>query len=341
MIDVVHLNRRRALGTFSVERVFDAVRAALPPDIHTRAWECPRGTSGMANRLGNLAAVTRVRGDVLHITGDAGYLALAAARPLVLTIHDLVLLRHYDGWRRRFSRKFWYELPARRSTIVTTISRFTRDEILRETSCPPEKIVVVHNPLTRAVEHSHRPFAPVPKILQIGSNWNKNFVRQTEALAGIPCTVDIVGILSPDHRAALERARVPYQVTYGLSDQEMSDRYTKVDVLLFASTYEGFGLPILEAQSAGVPVITSDAASMPEVAGTGACLVNPLDVADIRRGILRVMNDASYREHIISEGFENVKRFAPPRIAEQFAQIYRGLVDDRGSRGIRRGAAGQ
>ena len=100
---------------------------------------------------------------------------------------------------------------------------------------------------------------------------------------------------------------------------------TSGDLLVFVSTYEGFGLPILEAQATGRPVITSNVLSMPEVAGDSACLVDPFDVSSIRKGILKVINDPAYREKLIKRGFENVKRFQPDKIAEQYADIYRGL----------------
>ena len=72
-------------------------------------------------------------------------------------------------------------------------------------------------------------------------------------------------------------------------------------MLTFVSTYEGFGLPILESQATGRPVVTSNVSSMPEVAGDAACLVNPYDADSIREGILRVINDDAYRKDLMGE----------------------------------------
>jgi glycosyltransferase involved in cell wall biosynthesis len=69
---------------------------------------------------------------------------------------------------------------------------------------------------------------------------------------------------------------------------------------------------------------------MPEVAGTAACLVDPYDIASIRTGILRVLNDADYRAGLVKAGYSNVERFRPVVIAEQYAQLYRRIYDDRG-----------
>jgi glycosyltransferase involved in cell wall biosynthesis len=102
----------------------------------------------------------------------------------------------------------------------------------------------------------------------------------------------------------------------------MPSLYAQADMVLFASTYEGFGLPIIEAQATGRPVVTSRVTAMPEVAGEGACLVDPYDVSSIRNGVLRVLDDGSYRDSLVHLGFENVRRFEPSLIASQYARLY-------------------
>jgi len=102
--------------------------------------------------------------------------------------------------------------------------------------------------------------------------------------------------------------------------------YRECDLVVFASSYEGFGLPILEANATGRPVVTSNVCSMPEVAGGAACLVDPFDVASIRAGVNRVLSDPAYRESLIVAGFENAKRFGAARIARAYADVYTNLA---------------
>ena len=106
----------------------------------------------------------------------------------------------------------------------------------------------------------------------------------------------------------------------------MIEHYKNADIISFISTYEGFGLPILEAQSIGRPVITSNISSMPEVAGDGALFADPYDVASIRKGILNLINNETLREDLILKGLNNILRFQPKLIAEQYAELYRNIA---------------
>ncbi len=83
----------------------------------------------------------------------------------------------------------------------------------------------------------------------------------------------------------------------------MLEAYHRADIVSLVSTYEGFGMPIIEGQAIGRAVIAGNVASMPEIAGDGACLVDPYDVPAIRTGILRIINDPEYRESLIARGF--------------------------------------
>ncbi len=109
----------------------------------------------------------------------------------------------------------------------------------------------------------------------------------------------------------------------GLSQPQIIAEYHRCDLVLFASTYEGFGMPILEAQAIGRPVVTSTIASMPEVAGDAAELVDPFDPLSIRAGVTRVLTSTSRQESLIARGFANLPRFAPTVVAQAYASLYR------------------
>ena len=131
---------------------------------------------------------------------------------------------------------------------------------------------------------------------------------------------------SSDHWKAGRAANsIEYSSVADISGAEIVREYERSDMLAFVSTYEGFGLPILEANAVGRPVITGNILSMPEVSGKAACLVDPYRIEDIRAGILRVIDDDAYREQLIAYGRENVKRFSARTIAKQYALLYEEL----------------
>jgi glycosyltransferase involved in cell wall biosynthesis len=213
---------------------------------------------------------------------------------------------------------------------VTTISEASRQELLQHVACDPAKITTVPIPLPEGFSPSPKAFTQEwPRILQVGTGHNKNLERVAQALEGLPCHLRIIGKLSEHQRQALAESGVDWSADHDVSDEQMVQEYIDCDILVFSSTYEGFGLPIVEAQATGRPVITSNLCSMPEVAGEAAVLVDPYDVAGIRAGVLRVIQEETLREELIHKGLCNVERFRPAAIAHQYAALYRDLTEKR------------
>ena len=327
-LDIVHYLRHPQPGIFSIERLYEDVRAALPADCDARVWTCLHPSTGLWPRLRDAWAARKAQGDVNHVTGDTHYLTYFLSRPrTVLTVHDLVSLGRLRGIKRWLLWLLWYWLPVRRSQVVVTISEATRSALLDSVRCDPDKVVVIHNPVSEEFQHAPAIFnAAHPRILHIGITPNKNLERVAQALQGISCTLVVIGPLSPEQTAMLARHDIAWENHCNLSRAELLDQYVRCDFLLFASTYEGFGLPIIEAQAVGRPVVTSDLAPMPEAAGGAACLVDPYDVPAIRRGVLRVIDDAAYRDDLVARGLRNVERFRAVRVAARYAQLYRALA---------------
>ncbi len=193
--------------------------------------------------------------------------------------------------------------------------------------CIATKVVVVPVAVSDVYKRFDKKFDAVcPRILQLGTAPNKNVVRSIESLQGVPCMLVIVGKLQPDILEALARFSVAFENHVEISSEQLLRQYQLADIVLFPSTYEGFGMPIIEGQRVGRAVVTSNVSSMPEVAGQGACLVDPLNVDSIRSGVLRVINDETYRHHLLQAGFLNAKRFDGQKIAEQYLEIYRTLI---------------
>lgn len=329
---IVYFHRRPTPGAFSIERVFNDVRNALPDRAVDRVAVCRFPSRGFWPRLYNVFEAVFRQGEVNHVTGDIHYLTfLLRKKKTLLTIHDCVMLERLTGIRRKLLFLFWYWLPAKRSALMSVVSESSKTELLRYLDYPEEKIRVVPNPVSKSYERCPRSFrAERPRILQVGTGKNKNVLRLVEAVRKIPCHLRLVGALSEEQLRALRDAQIEYSAVAGLSDMELVEEYRACDLLVFASTYEGFGLPIVEAQATGRPVVTSNILSMPEVAGDAACLVDPFDVASIRQGVLRIIGDARYRDELIRRGHENVKRFRPESIAAEYVKLYEELANEEG-----------
>jgi glycosyltransferase involved in cell wall biosynthesis len=324
-LKVVYFHRKRYEGCFSIEKLFDTVREVLPPEIEPIVAESRFQSRGFFRRAYNIVEAYFRQGDVNHITGDVHFLSyLIRRRKTVLTIHDCRFTQEEKGLKRELLRFFWYVIPVRRVAFVTVISEATRVELGKWVTLPRGKVRVIPDCIPTTFTYSEKIFnAGKPRILQIGTGENKNLVRVARVLEGIPCHLEIVGKLTDEQRRVLAECETEYSNSWDISEMELIWKYQECDMVVFVSTYEGFGLPILEGNAVGRPVITSNISSMPEVAGNAACLVNPFDEKDIRGGVLKVIKDSSYRGDLVQKGLINVERFHPEAIATQYAELYR------------------
>jgi glycosyltransferase involved in cell wall biosynthesis len=324
MEKLVHHQRRPGPEHVSIERLFDGIRQNLPDPWHAEVALCPCPSRGIVARLRNMAEARKRAGKINHIVGDSHYLALGLpADGLVLTIHDCATLQRLRGAAREALRQLWFVQPMRRAVAVTTISHAIRDELRQWVGGLADKVRVIPNCVRSE-------FQPEPKawpvrevvVLQVGTKWNKNVERVAEALAGTGCRLEIVGELSQAQREKVIATQTPFRELGRVSDVELLEAYRRSDLLVFASLYEGFGLPIIEAQALGRPVVTSNFGAMAEAAGPGAALVDPRDPAAIRREVLGILRSPGHRERLISEGFRNVGRYLPQVIASRYGCLY-------------------
>jgi glycosyltransferase involved in cell wall biosynthesis len=326
---VVFFHRKpRNVGNYSVEFIFEDVRRRLNGYIKAKVAYSKFESSGVFKRLYNTLEVAFNQSDVNHVTGDVNYLGLFLSKNrTVHTILDCVHLTSSSGIKYKLLKLFWLTIPVRRSRYLTAISVSTKNEILKHITCDPEKIKVIYVAISERYKRKEKPFNKVcPRILQIGTAPNKNIPRLIEALEGIPCILEIIGKQNDEYIQLMKDRGIQFEYKWGLSDDEMLQRYEEADIIALASTYEGFGMPILEGQTVGRPVITSNAFSMTEVAGGAAYLADPFKVKSIRDGILKIIHEDAYREEMVRNGYENVKRFDPDKIALQYLELYREVA---------------
>jgi len=308
--------------------LFKQVRSVLPEEVRAVTKQLSFYSEGILNRvlIGFEAAFNQ--GEINHITGDINFIALFLRKKrTVLTILDVGFMNHPGKLARLFLRLFWIVFPAKRSAVITTISNSAKSEILKFVSVDPSKIVVIYVPISNLFKPVSKVFnKSKPVLLQVGTRSNKNVIRLVKALTGIDCHLDIVGDIDPDLTYELENSKVEYSSSSNISNEEIVAKYASSDIICFTSVYEGFGMPIVEANITGRVVVTSNLLSMPEVGGNAAHYVDPFSVESIRNGIQKVINEDDYRNQLIFNGFENAKRFDLKEITTQYVSVYKGLI---------------
>lgn len=276
--------------------------------------------------------------DLVH---SLGYVAPLAARgPHVVTVHDLNYLGHRGrrtaAGRRAF--RFFVEQTVKRADHIITISNFSRGEIVRNLAVDESKITVIHEAghelngtgsAATSVQSIHSPL-PTPYVMAFSSlSAHKNIARLIAAFGMIshrvPHSLILVGHLpeNPVVRAEIEKTgsdRVRF--TGYLPDDEVRSLLQQSSLFAFPSLYEGFGIPILDAQHAGVPVACSDVASLPEVAGEGARLFDPLSAESIADALSACLLDMDLREKLVRKGCENAARFSWDKVARETLAVY-------------------
>jgi glycosyltransferase involved in cell wall biosynthesis len=313
---------------FSVENLFKYVRDHLPSEVSWEVKQLRYFSDGLLKRVYiGLEAAFSQKG-INHITGDINFIAIfLRKKKTVLTILDLGLLNNGNWLKRYVLKLFWVKLPVLRSAVVTTISQATKDELLRSVRIDPTRVKVVYVPISQQFIFSPKIFNKErPNILQVGTKPNKNVRRLVRALSGIPCHLEIIGEVDQALLKELNDSALDFSSSKNLTNQEVVEKYQRADIIAFVSTYEGFGMPIVEANATGRVVVTSNVLSMPEIAGDAAHLVDPYDIASIREGFLKVITDDGYRDTLVGNGLSNQKRFDVLEIAKQYTEIYRSLA---------------
>lgn len=322
---VVLANRKSKEGAYSVEELFGTIAGELHKHVEVIEYE----TGTRWDTLRDAWRLRKFNADIFHVTSDINYFVLLLPhRKTVLTVNDI---GHYlfglRGIKRWIYKWMWLLWPIRSARAVTAISRETQDNIVRHLGILRDRIEIIeccHSMLFKPVS---RPFnIACPVILQVGVRPYKNVPRLIAALQGIKCKLVLIGHLDTQLKQQLIECGIAYENRANLSHEDIVAEYVNCDIVSFVSIGEGFGVPIIEAQASGRPLITSDVSPMREVAGDGACLVDPLDVSQIREGILRIIADSNFRDQLVERGLRNVARYSPATISGQYLDLYRRLT---------------
>ncbi len=320
----------------------------VTPAANFRRVICPINAMNRASRYlweqGALPIqLMREKPDLVHSLGYV--IPLAAAGPQVVTVHDVNYLGH-KGWRTGVGRRafrFFAERTVERADRIIAVSEFSRQEIIRHMDVRPEKVVVVHSAGRDAVAENGQVSVDSdvvrgltrPYIMAFSAlSAHKNIGRLIEAFGKITGSVthDLVLVghmpVKTAMRAELEAAGGDERIHFTgyVSDSDVASLMQNASLFAFPSLYEGFGLPLLDAQNAGVPVVCSSAGSLPEISGDAAILFDPLSVDDMAAALKRGLLDADLRSDLVTKGLDNAHSYSWDTTARETLDIYSSVV---------------
>ncbi len=272
-----------------------------PATLARDVWWYPHGLPRRARGL-----------DVLHCPTFRG--PVRSSVPVVVTVHDLAVLRHpgtFNQWTRRYSR-FAVPRVARAARRLIAVSEFTRGEIVELVGIPEERIRVIPNAVGEEFV-AEGPAESGDYVLAVGTlEPRKNLGAAQQAARRLGVELRVVG--------AQGWGGVEVNGWLGrVSDEELAALYRGARCLVYPSLYEGFGIPVLEAMACGTPVVTSAGGATEEVAGGAAVLVDPHDPAAIAAGVEEA---SSRRDELRARGLERAAQFSWNRVAAETRAVY-------------------
>jgi glycosyltransferase involved in cell wall biosynthesis len=256
----------------------------------------------------------------------------------IVSIHDLTHLRIPQvggSFLRRAYIRNWIASAAQSADMILTGSHHTKQDLLKEFPIPYDKIRVIGNGLppkwvplsvAESTQFLEQMGIAPPYLLLVGNGKpHKNLRWAVEQLTRILDQKQLPhGIIAT---AALPVASLRYRCTGPVGHDQLKALYQNAEALVMPSLYEGFGLPVIEAQSLGTPVLCSTAASLPEVSGGSQCaaMFDPQSPAELENALERIL-DPGTRESLRQQGQKNAARYSWDMVAQDVLSVWRSLL---------------
>ena len=266
--------------------------------------------------------------------------------PSVVTIHDLIFLR-FPEYYKKIDRKMYHAISrssCQRATKIIAISNQTKADLINYFGIDPDKIEVIYQSCDKRffdkIGEAHKASIrlkfslPARFILCVGTiERRKNQLAILKAVVKEKLNTAVVILGKPTEymnelNLFLHESGSQTQVIFlhNTSTEELQSIYQMAEVMVYPSFFEGFGLPVLEAQASGCPVITSNVSSLPEAGGDGALYINPEDISEIGQAISKILSNNQIRDELIQKGTANAELFREELVAERLMKLYRELV---------------
>ena len=261
---------------------------------------------------------------------------LASSVPLVTTIHDVLPLampEYFGGMSKQVYAHAMFRAAVMKSHLVTCVSNFTAQEVMRFLGCPAKKIRVIPNGVSEEwFNLTVNPAQNSPYLLFIGNvKPHKNIRRMIEAFLmiekKIPHRLVIIGqrdgFITGDASLNQQLSSPRIEFTGPLPQETLMGTMAGASGFVFPSLYEGFGLPPLEAMAAGIPVAASNTTATAEICGDAVIGFNPHRVDEIAEAMLQLCTlNASRYAQMVDAGRKRARMYSWGRSANMLMQVF-------------------
>ena len=327
---VYFITRKPNTHNYSIEKLFSILSDYInnqSKSFTVKIITLPFESKGVLRRALNCMYVLFLSADVYHVTGDVHYVTLFLKKSkTILTIHDNRTYYRLNGWRRRLYYYIWLYIPSISVKYITTISTKTHDELSAIIPRALQKIKIIPNFTTISYIQNHKIRRDDKRILFVGTATNKNLESVVKAIDKTKFTLRIIGKLSRDQLHHIDNFKINYTNAYDISEKSLIHEYLSAKFLVFPSFYEGFGLPIIEANFLGCAVITSNIEPMRSVACDSAILVDPNSAKSIKVALERISSDDVLYNYLIAEGYKNSERYTIKKVSTLYCDLYKKIL---------------
>ncbi len=284
--------------------------------------------------------------DFLILPYNTGPILLSTDAKRISVIHDLIFMKDQDELPistsmyqtlGRYYRRFVVPRVAKSSDIIITVSEYTKLELIEQLGVSANKIKVIPNSIKDVWFCEPLPLeSRSPYLFTVaGESPSKNVMTLLKSFSLA------INSLAPDINLVIAGIKLSQQVPFFsfckdlgiesrveflgfLSDEELQQRYREASAFVFASLFEGFGIPLLEAMASGTPVCCSNTTSLPEVAGESALYFNPRNSNEIAQQIVACLNCSSDEKAIrVDAGIQRAKLFSEQNMDKKVREFWR------------------
>lgn len=327
--DVVIFLRQPLPGENSIEEFARRISRSTGAVVKVLPFDSRK----ISSMIKNIRFAKIEQGAVNHIAnGKEGYLLPFIGGKRIITYHDLGTLKNSRNAIYKFFKLLFNVFPSRHfADAVTFVSEQTKREYIMTVHPKSlDNLFVIYNSYDERLVPSVNSAAKLnlrndaPVILHVGTGMRKNLEGLILACEDLHIKLLIVGRLSEKQERLLSEKKIKFENLHDISFEQIVECYKKCDIVSFPTFYEGFGLPVIEAQVMRKPLISSDIEIIHEVGGDGVFYVDPNNIGSIRDGIIHLTSDKELCETLVAAGIENVKRFSNAVVMKQYKELYYG-----------------